>query len=119
MKRILQPAVLAAFGLVCLFSSLHGADTASPITQNQNASQSNRDASVLFAKNCATCHGSDGRARTFKAKFNHARNLTDPQWQAGATDERLFNSISNGKGKMPAWGRKLSKVQINALVAYV
>jgi cytochrome c oxidase cbb3-type subunit III len=66
-----------------------------------------------------TCHGKDGQAKTFKAKFNHARNLTDAKWQAEVSDERIFNSITNGKGKMPAWGKKLSEAQVNALVAYV
>lgn len=60
-----------------------------------------------------------GQAKTFTAKFNHARNLTDAKWQAEVTDERLFNSISNGKSKMPAFGKKLSEGQINGLVAYV
>jgi mono/diheme cytochrome c family protein len=81
--------------------------------------QANVDAKVLFASECATCHGKDGQAKTFKAKFNHARNLTDVKWQAEATDERLYNSIRNGKGKMPAFGKKLSDSQINALVAFV
>jgi cytochrome c oxidase cbb3-type subunit 3 len=82
-------------------------------------SQKNPDSSSLFAKNCATCHGKDGKAKTFKAKFNHARDLTDPEWQASVTDERLFNSITNGRGHMPAWGKKLSEAEINSLVAYV
>ena len=84
-----------------------------------SGSQKDSDASALFAKNCATCHGKDGEAKTFKAKFNHARNLTDSQWQASVTDERLFNSITNGRGHMPAWGKKLSEAEINSLVAYV
>jgi cytochrome c oxidase cbb3-type subunit 3 len=84
-----------------------------------SGSQKDSDASALFAKNCATCHRKDGQAKTFKAKFNHARNLTDSQWQASVTDERLFNSITNGRGHMPAWGKKLSEAEINSLVAYV
>jgi len=82
-------------------------------------SQKNVDARVLFDEHCDSCHGKDGQAKTFKAKFNHARNLTDSKWQAEVTDERLFNSISNGKGKMPAFRKKLSDDQINGLVAYV
>src|SRR4030095_3816555 len=79
----------------------------------------NPDANSLFAKNCVTCHGKDVKAKTFKAKFNHARNLTDPEWQTSVTDERLFNSITNGRGHMPAWGKKLTEAEINSLVAYV
>jgi len=81
--------------------------------------QKDIDASVLFEKHCDTCHGKDGQAKTFKAKFNHARNLTDAKWQSEVTDERLFNSICNGKGKMPAWRKKLTEAQIKSLVAYV
>ena len=84
-----------------------------------SGSQTDLNANALFAKNCATCHGKDGTAKTFKAKFNHARDLTDSAWQANVSDERLFNSITNGRGHMPAWGKKLSQAEINSLVTYV
>jgi mono/diheme cytochrome c family protein len=75
---------------------------------------------VTYDKYCATCHGKDGRANTFKSKHHvHARNLTDPRWQDDVTDERIFNSIENGKGKMPAFKRRLTTEQINSLVSYV
>lgn len=80
---------------------------------------STQSAAELYTKYCATCHGRDGRAKTFKAKSNHARDLTDPKWQNDVGDERLFNSIMNGKRKMPAFGKKLSEQEINALVSYV
>jgi len=35
------------------------------------------------------------------------------------SDERIFNSIMNGKGKMPAFGKKLSEPEIDALVTHV
>jgi mono/diheme cytochrome c family protein len=107
-----------ALVLGVLLASLYSVHSANLITA-KSAAQNNVDAGVLFEKHCDTCHGKDGRAKTFKAKFNHARNLTDAKWQAEVSDERLFNSISNGKGKMPAWGKKLSEAQINSLVAYV
>ena len=79
-----------------------------------------RTAAELYTKNCASCHGRDGRAKTFKAKFNHARNLTDSAWQDEVSDERIFNSIRNGRGKkMPAYNRKLSDPEIESLVAFV
>jgi cytochrome c oxidase cbb3-type subunit 3 len=105
-------------GLGIVFASIYSVYTAGFVTE-KNLAQKGADASFLFEKHCDTCHGKDGRAKTFKAKFNHARNLTDAKWQTEVSDERLFNSISNGKGKMPAWGKKLSEAQINSLVAYV
>ena len=111
-------AKVAAFGLVVILSGFCVAFSARSI-ERVSIEQANVDAKALFASECATCHGKDGQAKTFKAKFNHARNLTDAKWQAEVTDERLFNSIHNGKGKMPAFGKKLSDSQINTLVAFV
>ena len=110
-------AKVAALGLVILsgFCMTFSARSITPMSSEQ----ATVDAKALFTKECATCHGKDGQAKTFKAKFNHARNLTDARWQAEVTDERLFNSIHNGKGKMPAFGKKLSDNQINALVVFV
>jgi cytochrome c5 len=77
------------------------------------------DAAQVFSQNCAKCHGKDGRAKGMHAKFVGARNLTDPEWQNRVSDERIFNSINNGKGKMPAFGKKLPEDTVNALVSYV
>ena len=76
-------------------------------------------AAELYAKQCASCHGKDGRAKTIKGKLKHARNLADGEWQEKVSDERIFNSIMNGKEKMPAYGKKLSQEQIESLVTYV
>ena len=117
MRRILSLTV--ALIVICLVLTSLSTGYSQGSARRENSQQNELNASILFEKHCDTCHGKDGRAKTFKAKFNHARNLTDSKWQAEATDERIFNSITNGKGKMPAWGKKLSEAQINALVAYV
>jgi len=77
------------------------------------------DAKTTFDDKCASCHGKDGRAKSLHAKHVHARDLTDAAWQNDVSDERLFNSISNGRNKMPAFKKKLSEAQIDELVAYV
>ena len=79
-------------------------------------------AQQLYKKHCVECHGSDGRAKTTKAKFNHARDIADSKWQEDVTDERIFNSIMNGRnvrGNMPAFAAKLSDAQVNSLVTFV
>lgn len=78
-----------------------------------------RTAADLYVRNCASCHGRDGRAKTLKGRVIHARKLNDPEWQDKVSDERIFNSIMNGRGKMPAYGKKLSEPEIDSLVAYV
>ncbi len=77
------------------------------------------DAKATFDAQCAKCHGKDGRAKSLHGRHVHARDLTDAAWQGNVSDERLFNSISNGKGKMPDFKKKLSEDQIDALVRYV
>ena len=119
MRRSLTPATTSGLMVLMLvFGVLYRTESAATSDQT-NTTQADVDAAHLFDKYCGTCHGKDGQAKTFKAKFNHARNLTDPKWQAEASNERIFNSITNGKGKMPPWGKKLSEAQINALVTYV
>src|SRR5262249_24809613 len=116
MKRkisILLALSVVSFAIVVAVGSGHG------LAQNDNKGRSVRTPEAIYTKQCATCHGKDGRAKTFKSKFIHARNFTDAQWQDSVSDERLSNSITNGKGKMPAWSKKLSEAEISSLVKYV
>ena len=76
-------------------------------------------AEALYAKNCAKCHGKDGRAKSLRGKMSGARNFTDPQWQARVSDDTLAASIADGRGSMPSFKKKLSDEQIKSLVAYV
>jgi mono/diheme cytochrome c family protein len=73
---------------------------------------------ALFNSQCAKCHGRDGRARTTRGRQTHARDITNAEWQDDVTDERIFNSIKRGKGKMPSF-KKFSDAQIDSLVSYV
>ncbi|MDT4968818.1 MAG: hypothetical protein QOJ64_3555 [Acidobacteriota bacterium] len=77
------------------------------------------DAARDYGNSCASCHGSDGRAKTFKAKFNGAKDLTKPEWQESVSDSHIFNVISNGRKKMPPFGAKFSQARIEALVRFV
>jgi len=116
MKRTVQLAALVA-ALACA-GVVVSVEVAAARVQGHGPTPINP--AVTYEKNCATCHGKDGSARTFKSKHHeHARDLTDSKWQADATDERIFNTIANGKGKMPAFKRRLTNEQITSLVAYV
>jgi mono/diheme cytochrome c family protein len=77
------------------------------------------DARSDYNNKCASCHGRDGRATSMHARHEKARDLTNGEWQDGVSDERIYNSISNGKGKMPGFKKKLSDAQIDELVTYV
>ena len=119
MKNLLPAAPAAFVLLLSLLVFIGSSNVATSTAQNKNANDGAREAQEPFLRNCTKCHGKDGRAKTFRGKLLSARNLTDPKWQETVTDERIFNSISNGKGSMPAWGKKFSEAEINALVKYV
>lgn len=81
-----------------------------------------RSAYHLYMRYCHSCHGRDGRAQTQKGKFSHARDLTDAKWHDDVTDERVFNSIMNGRnvrGNMPAFSDKLNEKEVDSLVSFV
>ncbi|HEX8844658.1 MAG TPA: c-type cytochrome [Pyrinomonadaceae bacterium] len=119
MKRITQYLIVPV-GVVCSFFILaSGARPGVSAFENSGPPEPARDAAAIYKSKCASCHGKDGRSKTFKAKFNHARNLADAEWQNNITDERIFNSIANGRGKMPAYANKLTQAEIEALVVYV
>ena len=77
------------------------------------------DARGLFNENCATCHGQDGRAKTFHGRLVGAQNLTNAKFQAEVTDDQIVDAIKTGPKAMPAFEKKLSQSEIEALVAYV
>jgi mono/diheme cytochrome c family protein len=106
--------------LVTIFAVVLSAFATGRSVNGELQNLSSRSAAQMYAGQCASCHGKDGRAKTMKSKLRyHARNLTDSEWQKKVSDERIFNSIMNGKGKMPAFGKKLSDQEIDLLVTYV
>jgi len=120
MSKNFQCLALAGAVLIALGFWLHSTSIVSSAAASEiSAIPDNADASRLFEKKCAECHGKDGRAQSFRGKHSHARDLTDAEWQQRVSDERIYNSISNGKGKMPAFGKKLSDAEISSLATYV
>lgn len=77
------------------------------------------DARGLFDENCVVCHGKNGRARTFHGWLVGAQNLTDPQFQADTSDAQMIHAIKTGPSVMPAFEKKLSEAEIEALAKYV
>ena len=81
-----------------------------------------RPAPQLYRRYCVSCHGNDGKAKTSKGKFSPARDLTNSQWQDDVSDERIFNSIMNGRnvsGNMPSFSNKLNEKEAESLVNFV
>ncbi len=64
---------------------------------------------ALFLHNCAQCHGADARG-------DEGPDLHD----VPVSDRYIANTVARGiPHEMPAFGRKLSRDDLDALVAYV
>ena len=104
-----------SFGLAWLVSGC--ASTHTLTMQQAGLPKEQVDAHGIFAENCATCHGQDGRAKTFHGRLVGAQNFTDAKWQV--TESEIIRAIKTGPGAMPAFSKKLSEPEIAALAAYV
>ena len=76
----------------------------------------NAKGAELFATNCASCHGADGKGlREFGAP-----NLADNIWLYGSDPATLTQTIKQSRqGVMPRWNDKLDAATIKMLAAYV
>ncbi|HWZ83299.1 MAG TPA: cytochrome c [Terriglobales bacterium] len=72
----------------------------------------------IFKTRCAACHGATGAGDTTMGKNLKLADLGSPDAQK-LTDDELTAIITAGKGKMPAYGTKLSKEQISDLVKFI
>jgi cytochrome c6 len=77
-----------------------------------------QDAAANFKKQCALCHGPDGRATVPMSKTIGAVDLTSATVQK-SPDADLKTVITNGKGKMPAYGTALGSKGVDDMVKYV
>ena len=71
---------------------------------------------VLFADNCAACHGVGG----MPAQIGQYPNLIDDAWLWGGGFEQVQQTIVEGRnGFMPAFGEVLDNEQVDQLAHYV
>jgi cytochrome c oxidase cbb3-type subunit 3 len=78
------------------------------------------DPAVLYARNCARCHGNDGRGDPeIKKTMPNVRDFHDPEFLGRANSDTIVSVVMAGKGQMPAFGRSLSVPKMQALSGYV
>lgn len=71
---------------------------------------------AIFAANCASCHGPEGRG----SQTVGAPDLTDSDWIYGGDFDSVFASVHGGRqGEMPAWRHRLSPVEQKILTLYI
>jgi len=97
------------------YGPIYAALAAKPIEELAHDQLALQIGSRLFANNCATCHGSDGRGGS------GFPNLTDHDWLYGGDPATIELSILNGRsGLMPAFAPAVGGEDgIRQVVAYV
>jgi mono/diheme cytochrome c family protein len=95
-------------------------EAAHPAAQSKPKAPATED---LYRTNCARCHGADGRGDTPLGQTYNSPDFTDSAWWQKHSDitgtKSLVSILMNGKGGMPAFGKKLKSAEIKALVNYV
>jgi len=84
------------------------------------------DVKENWEKNCAKCHGADGKGDTKMGKKLEVEDYTNPKIQDKMKDEGMFKAIKEGvkekdsdKMKMKPFGDVLTDDEIKALVAQI
>jgi len=86
-------------------------------------SASAADVKETWAKDCAKCHGPDGKGDTKMGKKLEIKDFTDAKYQASLKDDAMLKAIKEGvkdgeKTRMKA-AEGLSDEEMKALVTYV
>jgi len=82
------------------------------------------DAKENWEKNCAKCHGPDGKGKTKMGEKLSIKDYTEAKAQDALKDEEMVKAIKDGvkegeKTKMKGFADTLSDEEIKALVKYV
>lgn len=117
MKKVFKAATAIAFlivgGWTLTAQPNVGRKINLPIENNRKLTA--RD---LYLKNCARCHGADGKSENELGRKIDAPDLTNRSVQK-MSERKIVGVITYGEDEMPAYGKKLSKAEIKSLARYV
>lgn len=86
------------------------------ISGNSYDAQAQSKGAVIFAEQCAACHGPEGKGN----RALGAPNLSDAIWLYGGDKAAIMATITQARnGQMPAWGKRLDDVTVRQLAVYV
>lgn len=111
-RMLIVAAVGCASALLFVGPGL-SAQTESPSGQGDPAR-----GKTLFERNCAGCHGPQGKGDGYRLLGPDPANLTSALTRE-KSDADLLETIHQGKQNMPAWKVILSEKQTRDVLAYV
>ena len=77
------------------------------------------DGAEVYTKNCASCHGKDGKGETTMGKKAKVKDYTDAKVQASFTDAEALKVILEGKEKMKAYKDKVTEAEAKEVIAHI
>ncbi len=82
------------------------------------------DAKESFEKQCASCHGKDGKGQTRQGRQAGVKDYTDAKVQEEMKDDKALETVKAGikegaKERMKPYKDKLTDEEIKALIAYM
>jgi mono/diheme cytochrome c family protein len=113
MKNLIKVTFVCLVVVAGCFALTGGAGSAAATPVEELSTQAS-----VYRANCARCHGADGHANTPAGRETDADDLTTGKVK-GLSTARMTQIIKNGKGDMPAFGKKLSAAQIAGVIRYV
>jgi cytochrome c553 len=82
-----------------------------------------RQTQTNYDKQCAKCHGPEGKGQTKMRRQAGAKDYTDPKVQAEITDERAVKAIKVGlslkRKEVMKPAQNLSDDEVRALIAHI
>jgi len=86
-----------------------------------NAAISEEETAYLFNKECASCHGKDGKARTPVGRKLGAKDLRESKTSDAEIEKQILEGkkAKDGGYTMPAFKEKLDPDEIKALISFV
>ncbi|MEO6050965.1 MAG: cytochrome c [Pyrinomonadaceae bacterium] len=112
MLKLLKLGVVMTFLLAgALLFSTRETQAASALRTSENGASPR----TLYFQNCARCHGSNGKSQTDLGMRLDADDLTT----SSASTSKIIRFITNGRGDMPGFKKKLSAAQIGSIAGYV
>ena len=127
-RRVLMipmAACLLAWTTLAVSAQNRGGNPAAAAEKNPipSSAKSIADGQHLYQTNCRHCHGAKGLGDGPLAPTNPPpSNLTDAEWNHGASDGEIFSVIKNGAGpdsEMKPMKTKLSDKDIWNVVNYI
>ncbi len=107
---------MPAFGRDELLEKQEITDVVQHVLSLSGKAKANTSGAVIFAENCAACHGEDGKG----GQDFGAPNLADEIWLYGSDVQAVTNSVTNARaGMMPTWEARLDDDTIKQLTVYV